>query len=92
MAQNESHKNLADQIIQNLKTASNVSQESLDRDLIIIDRHYVTLGGQVVKSTSTLFNRVLSGRADSPYLVSTWNAPKPEIKINPKLSSRLCKP
>lgn len=79
-ANQNSRTDWADSIIQELRRSEPIIQD-LDRDLLIVDRHYVASTGEVIKATSVKFQRAIPGKKDSAIFVSTWNAPKSEIDL-----------
>lgn len=50
-----------------------------DQDALIVDRFYEASDRAVFRAGSTEVVRVRPGESDSPYMVSSWNAPRDEI-------------
>ncbi|HEY8271676.1 MAG TPA: hypothetical protein VIG33_12370 [Pseudobdellovibrionaceae bacterium] len=79
IARTESRTQLADSILIHLVETQRLS--TTDYNLLIWDRFYQTSTGEVLKSSSTKIQRAFPEQQDSPYFVSTLNAPKPEIEL-----------
>ncbi len=77
IAFNRDRSHLADALVVHLKKDNQLG--AFDYNLLIVDRHYETSTGEILKSSSTKFQRLNPDDQKSPYLVSTLNAPKPEI-------------
>ncbi|MGZ6394930.1 MAG: hypothetical protein ACXWQA_12055 [Pseudobdellovibrionaceae bacterium] len=79
IARTESRTQLADSILIHLVETQRLS--TTDYNLLIWDRFYQTTTSEILKSSSTKIQRAFPDQRDSPYFVSTLNAPKPEIEL-----------